>query len=287
VKMPRISVGALMTGLVVVAIDCVVYRSIRSRPEFLSGSLTLVVMATLPMANILSFVFAALIRGRAEARACRVGFVAGAGLAMVATIVWLMPALGGVEWLLTSTGLGRWLEASPTRLMAAYYGIVVGLPLLFQALAGLVGGWAGRWIGARRVHEPVVEATRPGRSRVASLGALVILAAVPALAVEGYMCRRVDPHLARLAVGTEAVVDLKNPAVGPLMVPKGSPIRRLAGTKVRVVADGEPYQVERVASSAHDKEYVRDHRPIRVTILDGPRAGEAITLTHCLIRAIR
>ena len=286
-KLPRISVGSIMAGLFVVAIDCVIYRSFRSRPEFLANDLSLIVRATLPMANILALVVASLVRGPVAARASRLGFVVGSCLAMLATMVWLIPALSLVEWGLTSIGLIRWLESSPIREICAVYVILVGLPLLFQAVVGLAGGLIGRKLVARR-GDVAGETPTPRWLRLASPVTLVILAAIPAIAVEGSLRWEIDSKLAsRLPVGLEAVVDLANPPGGPLPMPKGSPIRRLSGAKVRVESDREPPMIEMVATSKGRREYLRDRRVVRVTFLDGQRAGESTGLPLCLLRPVR
>jgi hypothetical protein len=290
VKLPRISVGAVMFGLIVVAVDCVVYRSIKARPDHMAGPLQPFVLATLPMANLLSFDVPSLIRCRAEGLGSRGGFVLGACLSLVATIFGLTPAIDGIESLLISAGLAPWLMASPIRELVLFYGILVVLPLTFQVGVGLMGRQIGRMIGGRRTRGRI-ETSRPARFRIVPLAMTILLAAIPALTVEGFLRGQDDPAIGRLEINSEAVVDCKATPYLPSTLPKNSTIPKLAGVRVRVGADREDFMIQmmvlQVAKSKEMRRYSQDLRKVQVTMLDGPRAGETIGINRCFLRPIR
>ena len=271
-KWPRISVGAVMVALVVVAIDCVVVRSIQARQGGFTNDLKLIVLATLPMANLLAVGLASLAGGKARARSRPrlVGSVIGAGLALLATAFGLWPAIHQLESALQGTDLAKWIESSPGHEAVALVAIVGGLPLLFQGLMALAGGLIGGTIGSRSNHEPMVVAPSPGRPRFRSLAVLLVLVAVPALAVEEYLRWKVDPSVARFAVGSEAVFFLDQMR-GIVVIPKASTLRQIVGARVRIEQDREPNVPEMVAMPQGTIEW--DRRMVQVTVLDGPPGG--------------
>ncbi len=277
--LPRISVGTFMVGLCVVALDCVVFRSFGARYNGLHGFLFLAILATLPMANILAFATARLLGGWSLRTAGLVGFVVGGAVAMLATVLGLEPALNQVERALNGSPLARWIEASPYGEPVALV-VIIGLPpFLFQAVAALACGAIGRKLAKAPVAADATP-TRPSRPLFRVTIAALLLAAIPAVVVEATLRTKVDRHLTRFAVGSEATFDLDRSAMADF-VPKGSPIRELVGHKVRVVEDTESNMVEHVVIG--DRQFIRDRRYVKVTVLDGPRAGEATAVPHCCL----
>ena len=283
--LPRISVGALMAILYVAAIDCVVVRSFVVRPDATwVGEVAAILFSTLPMANLLALGAASLVGSPARRTSWRWGFLAGAGLGVLAMAIVTVPILEVVEDALVRNSLEAWIDSS-TIAQVSVSGLFAALPFLFQLGAGLVGAKIARVITERRRSEPSQTSTT-GRRRLASLITLVILAGLPAVVVEAYFRLDVDPGIVRFARGEEAVVDLETEQALPRQIPPGSPLLQLAGRKVRVNLDSEPFAYE-AFKRVPEGVYARDCRAIRVTVLDGPKAGEPTSLPHYLLRPLR
>ena len=290
-KLPKVSVGGLMSLLVVVAIDCFIYRLLQSRPESLIGTMIdPVVMSTLPMANLLTLGIAGLVGSRSRRSPSRTGLAVGAFLGVLATIVGLRPALDRIESVVTWLGLIRWVGSSPIAEVVLYGIFVFGLPFLFQSFAGLIGARIGRAIGDRREYDSSSEGPeRPpaGRTRLAALVTLVALAALPAVTIEMVLRWNVKPALARFPAGLPAVIDLANPQAGPVLLPAASPIRRLDGVKVLVESDREPMMIEGFMKKNEPRPHFRDHRIVRVTLATGAEPAHSTVVPHYLLRPIR
>ena len=278
-NVPRISVGAIMAGLVVVAIDCVAFRSIGARPEGMTNRLFLGVVATLPMANILAVVLSRSAGGRPSNRPKLFGFAAGGLLAMLATVFGLEPGLSRLEVIFQGTALLHWLESSPALTLVAL-GVVVGVaPLAIQALVAMTSVWLiDRFAPPAR---PELDLASPPRLHAArAFLTLLVLVAAPAMAIEGYLRRAVDPSTARLMVGSEAVIEADE-ATQILLGPKASPARG----KVRIESDGEPSLIELWALP--NGTVAKDRRMVRVTALEGPQAGQVMAFPHCCLKVVR
>lgn len=141
-KPPRLSTRSIMTVLIVVALDCVVYRSFAMRPAHVATDDFKIVLATLPMANLLAVVIAHLAGGRV--RPFWVGFSIGGLGGLLGTIPALRPALIGLESVLTATVVGNWLAGSPVGQTVGFFLVLVALPLLFQLLGALTFGVLAR-----------------------------------------------------------------------------------------------------------------------------------------------
>ena len=278
-KLPRISLGALMAIMVVIALDCVVVRSVLTRPY--DAGLNIFLYGTLPMANLLSVGVARLVGGQVRSRRFLVGFEIAGLCALLATIWKIELSLILVADVLVRLGLMRWLDGSPIRQLIAAFVIVGVVPFLFQVLSGLLGGWLVGKFGRRAGPVPESEAS-PGRLPVRALLTLFVLVSIPAIIVEGILRSEVDASITRLAEGSEATVDFARSWKVPSALPPGSPIAKLDHAKVRVEEDRSPNQVELL--SANEDVFVRDHRRVQVKVLDGSRAGESAGVPHYMLR---
>ena len=281
--LPRISVGTFMTGLCVVALDCVVFRSFGARPNGLPRPLLFAVMATLPMANVLAFAIARLLgdRGRGRVRWGLAGFVIGGSVALTTTLLGGRFCLARLETALTGTSLAIWIE---TILETSPYGqpivisVIVGLlPFLLQVVVALACSGIGQKLAKAPVSLPTTSARPALRVTIVAL----LLAAIPAVLVEAHLRTTVDPHLTRLAVGSAATFHIG--LFDMYRIPKCSPVIALVGSKVRVEQDDEPNVIEQILTGKSLR--IRDRRQVKVTFLDGPRAGESTALPHCYLNA--
>jgi hypothetical protein len=143
-KRPRLSLGTVLIVVFAAAADCIAMRSVHDRPMMGQGTFEISLMLTLPMANLLAIVLAALIWGGRTPRAFRGGFIVGGALAAAITFVGTRPALEWLESALQSTAFGAWLAASPARGMAFGYVVLPGLALLLQLLAAAAFGRLAR-----------------------------------------------------------------------------------------------------------------------------------------------
>src|SRR4051794_7675438 len=83
---PRFSIGAAMTAVVMAAFDFMVVRSIANRPDAMFADLNFLLPNLLPMGALLAFGVASLIRGGSlKARPFLVGCVLGGAVALGAT----------------------------------------------------------------------------------------------------------------------------------------------------------------------------------------------------------
>lgn len=279
-KPPRLSVRTIMTALVVVAIDCVVYRSFATRPAHMATDDFEIVLATLPMANLLAVVIARL--AGSQARPFWVGFSIGGLGALLGTILGLEPALDWLCNFLASTGPGRWLDSSPIGALIGDFAILGVLPLLFQLLIALTVGMLARKVGGP-VPPGAVARPRAGKPAFRSLLVLLILAALPILVIETSLRRQIDPQTVRHPSGLTATVAFRE--IDRFTIPKSSPILLLEGNKVRIESDQEPSALELLANDTG--KLINDHRSVRVTLLDGERAGQSIDLPYCSLRPVR
>ena len=282
-KTPRISIHALMAAIGVIALDCMIARAVSARPEFFTADLTWLLLASLPMAHILAVGAALLARGPIRARPFLLGFEVVGILAVLVTSLWRDRIMGGVESVAHSTGAEAWVESLPELMMMTLaYAIVVTLFLVIQLIAALAGGWLARSLIAPR------EAAVSPRSRLAPPLVAVAILAVPALAVVGYLRWVVDPQELRRPAGSVAVVDLAPTRRSPSALPKGSPLIAWGGTKVRIDRDGDPCEMELFTypKAGRYVTHIRDYRKVRVTLLDGDRAGEVASVPHVFLRPI-
>jgi hypothetical protein len=314
-KLLGVSLGAIMALVVVIALDCMIIRSVSSRPEPLTHTLLIILLGSLPMGHLMAVIVALLARGAGRARPFLLGFLSCGLLAVFSTIIWQESILASLEWAVEfipwwedlSESLELWSKSLPETIMiAVVVSIWAILMLSIQLVPTLAGGWLTHILWKRRSPALVVELPRY-RPRIAPAWIVVILLAIPALTVEGYLRWKVDTKITRRPVGSVAVVDLargKNfpspPGNPPPLItgmgdqiPSGSPLVALNGARARVERDDDPSKISLVTYSwadqsiDHGNVHVNDHRLVRVTLLDGIRAGEAISLPYCYLRPIR
>jgi hypothetical protein len=285
-KVPHISILSVMAVAAVAALDCFVFRSIAARPEFVAHEVWWTAVATLPMANFLAVAAALLARRRGAGRPDFLfGFQAAGWTVLLASIAWLNPILRLIETCLTSLGAVEWCAGSPIREAILIYAVAPTVCFVPQALVAAVGGWIARHFGRSRAKTTITDLT-PRASRLARVVWLLMLVGIPAFSFETYLRLRVDPALRRLPQGSVAVVDFHTFPEFPVFPTKGSPLAKLAGTRIRVDSDADAWMPEFCVASNGDR-LQRDHRVIQVTLLDGERSGESARLPHCMLRPTR
>lgn len=289
-KVPRVSVGAGMAAMIVIAIDCVAMRSINQRPDYATELVKLVVLGTLPMANVLTVGIVRLMRdGRRSTRFLR-GFVAAGCGALAAYVACLLlgPNWLWLDWyavpvldvISEASGLGT----SP--LWADIEEVVLApfLLLLPQLVVALAGGWVVQKIGRRPVQEPLV-AVGSLRGRAAWFAILLIAIMLPALVIEAYLQWTIDSRTARLAPGTIAVLKTREPAGFLIIRPDGSTVLLPNGARVRVDTDSDAVSLARAGPRGGAG--IEDLRRVQVTILDGKEAGQTVDLMRDSLRPVR
>ncbi|APW60130.1 hypothetical protein [Paludisphaera borealis] len=282
-KLPRLSVNSVMIVVFAVAVDCMAIRSIRIRPGVLTGALDVLLLGTLPMANILAVVLTRLVWRRDQTRPFRLGFVVVGLLAVLGTAVGLKPLLSYLESVLVSTTLGDWLESSEIGAMVVAYGVIPGLLLLLQLLAALTGGSLARKFAAKVEAAPAVAS--PRRLRLGALSTMTILLAAPALVTEGTLRWKIDSMTFRHRVGAKAVIDVKVFNGWRVALRDGSTFLLPNGSEVRVDDDSQPSSLAGIRTSTGEQ--FGDHRAVRVTLLDGEWTGEPTSVPRQLLRAVR
>jgi len=287
-KLPRVSIRALMAVVLVVALDCMIVRSVGSRPAFLTSGLTFLLLGSLPMVHLLALGAARLARGPIRSRPLLIGFLVCGLIALAATTFWhnsILYGLGsGIE---SIPGAEAWMDSLPELAQVHIASSIVAAAFLLMQLAAV----GASVLMVRRMARVCGETSSVDRTpwhRLAPPLIAVVIVAIPALAVEGYLRWAVDPKIARRAVGSEAIIDLKRKPRSPSAPPKGSPMLLLAGIRVRVDRDIEPCLIEMFSYSRDGTfvEQVRDLRNVRVTLLEGDRAGEASSIPHCYLRPL-
>ena len=285
-KLPRVSTRSIMIVLIVVAVDCVIYRSFSTRSRFLAGDLIAYPFATLPMANLVAVLIALVVRDGAKFRPFGLGFALGGVVALVVTCLGMKPALYAVgNNAAISSGLNAWASVSQARELIAQGGLLMVAPFLLQLMLALAGGQVGKSLTARLGSIAVAIPKASGRSVIWSFVALTLLLLFPALIVEGYFRRNLDSLLARRSAGENLAVTLQNPLGQFVALPRGSNLQQIVGSKARVEQDADSSLIEIWATPNGD--IICDRRPVRVTLLDGERAGESLQVPYCYLRPVR
>jgi hypothetical protein len=280
---PRISLGSIMIVVFAVAADGVAMRSVSDRPTIGQGVFELILLLTLPMANLLAVVLATLIWDGRTPRAFRVGFFIGGALAVAITAFGTRAGLSWLESILESTEFGAWLAASPTRGMAFGYVVLPGLALLLQALTAAAFGRLAKALTTGT--ETLVCDSVPRRRRLAAPLTAMLLIAAPAVLIEGYQRWTIDPTLARLPVGSKAVVDIRVMNGWRVSIRDGSTFLLPNGFRVRVDDDSRPSAISGVKTPRGEQ--LGDHRSVRVTLLDGERTGEPTSVPRQFLRSVQ
>jgi hypothetical protein len=158
VKLPRISIAALMTLVVFVAANCAILKGIMARPSVWNE---VFILGVLPMANLLAIgLLPGLQRQRARSRfgGFRAGFEVCGGLAMVTFLALSLKFTDlffhfGQSWfqpyLVLTPGLG---------LVSAVLLAFLGPQLAFAVL----GGWLGRLISSKLDQHAMIASQADG-----------------------------------------------------------------------------------------------------------------------------
>ena len=299
-KLPRVSITGIMVAAIVIALDCAAIRSIRSRPDGLTGNLLEMLLCTIPMANAVAVGIAVMIRRRGRGRPFLGGFVMGGVMASAVVVgcgVWRMEWLGSyleMSVSLISRVIGWDIEAA-----GEIFALVCLLPALLilpQFLVAFACGCASSRLANR---SPEIPESWPENHRLGhvSLASLLIIAATPTLALEAYFRWNLDPLIARFGVNSRAIVDFYkmgapgSTSTGPLPRTFGQSQPGLAdGTAVRVEADDEPSVIQQWAiweENQISETRISDFRQVRVTLLDGSATGQERSVPYYLLRPIR
>jgi len=291
--MPRLSIVSVMAVVIVVAIDCLALRAIDSR-NGLAGALHGIALGSLPMVNLLAVGLTLILQERRKSRPFLVGFevfgmlalllfIAGArvfpdainsGLISVADTFADTSARLGLDY--ASTDIGSLVEE------VCLVPVLLLLPQLSFALAG---GWLTHKFMTARSASPDEAASSPEplRLRPRSLLVLLILSAIPALAIEVILRETVDPRFARLEAGSTVVLDDESSTGFYVNVPNGSAVIPV-GTRFQVVGDDAPSVIGPITKS-RGRGPLGDLRAVRVTIIGGEWAGSPTMVYRCLLRA--
>jgi hypothetical protein len=113
----------------------------------------------------------------------------------------------------------------------------------------------------------------------------MLLIAAPAVLIEGYLRWAIDPTLARLPVGSRAVVDVRVMNGWRVSIADGSTFLLSNGSQVRVDDDSRPSAISGVRTPSGEQ--LGDHRSVRVTLLDGERTGEPTSVPRQFLRLSR
>jgi hypothetical protein len=284
---PRISVQSVMAAMIVIALDCVMVRAVESRPG-LTTTLQLVIWGALPMANLLAVGLALLLRESGGRRPFLRGFVAFGAIALGAfvgcALLWRGWIVERLETILTPLVGAMDSDISPAWMAIVQLGVLPAFLLLPQLLVALVGGVLTRQCLGRCDPGPVADPT-PRRPGLRPILAPLILVAVPALAIEGYLRWKIDPESARLHAGSVAVLDLDSLSAFRTILPGGSAASLTDGARVRVDYDDGPDQLGVVRTPRGEQ--TSNVRLVRVTLLDGPRHGESTWMLRCALRPAR
>ncbi|MDR3621417.1 MAG: hypothetical protein P4L85_18855 [Paludisphaera borealis] len=272
------SVNAVMVLVFAIAVDSMVFRSIRARPWAHLRTFGVILLGTLPMANLLAVDLMSVVRRRGVARPFRLGFVLGGTIAGVVAIAALSLFLGSSWTNPHLFSLWRSLtreRVSPPNLLLIF--------LAFQSLVAAVAGFLGRKLLATK--KMVAE---DGPSRKAQLGGLLTmlaLIAIPAILTETILRWRVDPMNVRYGAGTEAALDVRVYDAWTVTLRDDSRARIPNGTRIRVEEDNQPPSFGGMTSPKAAQ--FGDSRNVRVILLQGEWAGESTSVPRYLLRSIR
>ena len=288
-KLPRVSILALMAAVIVAAVDCMAFRSVESRSG-LDWPFDMIVPCALPMLNVLAIGFASSL-GRPGRRPFLRGFLLGGSIAVAAMIALVSLKR---EWIIDRLAV-TFVPVLPDMSEDAYAGYFavaqfVLMPAIFlvpQLLFALVGGVVGR-VASRNRRDDLTDSPVAPRRRFLPLLSPLILVVLPFFAMEGYFRWKVDPAFERMAAGSAAIF---RPDDARMWVN----FRRAGGaaltdvTRVRIDGDDGPDELGNIqfVGSPRPQGAARSVRQVRVTLLDGPRRGESILLVRCLLRSTR
>jgi hypothetical protein len=292
VKLPRLSVNSVLAAVAVIAIDCMVTRSIHSRPRPQVGDLDSVILNSLPMANLLAVGIMLLLLRRARSGPFLLGFVGGGGMALIAyiglaiskpdSIAGLLEAI--FDFLEERSGL----DMTPPSWATFEEVGSIALLSLPQVLVALAGGWLTRKIKGRSGGVPVADPPHQ-RLRLGSLLVMLALVGMPALVIEVTLSWMVDPKVSRLRVGSDAVLWIEQSMGWLVELPDGTTFLVPNGAKVRVDDDGERSVRGFVNNpiSPRGPWPVFDGRAVRVTLLEGDGTGMKTWLYRCHLKPLR
>ena len=293
-RFPRISVRIVMAACVVIAFDCMALRSVRSRPAEMILPFNLIVFGGLPMMNLLLAGLVPTSRGRGVSWPSRQGFQVGGVLALATFLGlallrpgWILAAVEPIAAFLLdpleSISPPAWVEGVVLAISSA----LLVLPQLLLALAGGLVGWMLRSGGGGGTDVATSIEGLPSRRRpLVVLMALMILAAAPALAIEGALRWKIDPRIDRLSPGTAAVVDLSEmDSTGIWAYFPDRDILLGNGTRVDIVSDAWPSSIGAIDSWGDGPPVER--RQVQFTVSDGRGEGRPTTLPRSHLRPAR
>ena len=245
-KLPLCSLSSALAAVALVAIESMAIRSINGRPEALLGVLHFLVLGSLPMASLLLVGIARLIQRRARSSGFLLGFEMFGWMAFSLNIAgflaWPLAYDSALASVLDVVGEVTGWDSSPRYASVETDCFVPILLLLPLASIVLVGGWVGRRIPVgRATHSPE---TAPGvetscdRIRPGLLIAMRGLSALPVLVIEGVLRWTIDPKIAQLSAGSEAILCIEDSMGYHVPFPNGA-VLVPCGTRLRVDHDGE------------------------------------------------
>ncbi len=280
---PRISVLAIMAIALVVAIDCMLFRSVAARPPFFAYDLWWAATTCLPMANVLALA-ALWSKGRDRDRRALIGFEVTGWAVVAACVAWPEPLRTWAIDLVVSLGAESYIAGSPAREAVIDYVAIPSLYFVPQLLLAVLGGLAARW-GWRNLDGARGADRLPGRSRPARFTVFVLLVLLPFVAVEGYFRARVDPAFARFKARSLAVMDINTIPGFPSQPAQGTPLATLVGARVRIQSDTGFWCPQRF-TDAEGAQHHRDLRMVSVTVLDGDQIGEYVLIPRFYLRPL-
>ena len=110
-KLPRISISAIMTAVIVIALDCFTVRAFQLRGASFRSGAEEIALWVLPMTHVLAIVFAILVRDRTRPRPFWIGFALGGLIGIVVTASNQTRIWTGLEWMIERSGREDWLES--------------------------------------------------------------------------------------------------------------------------------------------------------------------------------
>jgi hypothetical protein len=289
-KRLQFSLNSALAAVAMAAIDCMALRSIHGRPFPLTADIAIVVVSSLPMANLLTIGAFMLLRPSRNRRPFLLGFEFCGALALFA---YAGLALWQPVWIISSFAapIEEFIEEHIDFEMTQFawtiaeeliFAVVAFLP---QVTVALVGGCLMAWIGRNSpTTAPDIEPAGTPFLRWPQLTLLALVAA-PVFIVESALRNRVDPEWRRLEAGIHAVLKTEGGSGFWATLPNQSSMILPEGAAVRIDDDSEPSSIQPTEPAGRGR--LGDVRRVRVTLLDGAGGGSQETLPRCFLRPVR
>lgn len=288
-KRVQFSLNSALAAVAIAAIDCMALRSIHSRPFPLTADIAIVVVSSLPMANLLTIGAFMLLRPSRNRRPFLLGFEFCGALALFAYAglalwqpVWIISSFAApIEEFIEANIDFEMTQLAWTIVEELIFAVVAFLP---QVTVALVGGCLTAWL---RRSSPTAPNDEPAGKplRLGPQLALLALAAAPVFIVESALRNRVDPEWRRLEAGTHAVLKTEGGSGFWADLPNQSSMILPEGAAVRIDDDSEPSSIQPTEPAGRGR--LGDVRRVRVTLLDGAGGGSQETLPRCFLRPVR